>query len=149
LILINGTDSLTPNPGDTSFTFATAAAAGTSYAVTVQLQPDGLTCTVANGSGVIGTGNVTDVEVTCTATAFTVGGTISGLKGSGLVLANGADTVSPAPGATAFTFPTPVTTSSTFNVTVMTQPSGQTCNVTNGMGVILTSSVANVAVSCT
>jgi hypothetical protein len=63
-------------------------------------------------------------------------------------LANGNDTTSPAPGATAFTFPTKLASASTFAVTVATQPAGQTCVVTNGTGVILTSSVGNVAVAC-
>lgn len=149
LILANGTDTDTPVTGDQSFVFPTAVVAGTSYSVTVQLQPDALMCTVANGTGVIGSANVTDVEVTCAPSTFTVGGTISGLTSSGLVLANGAETVAPTAGATTFVFPTPVPTAGSFDVTVKTQPSGQTCQVSNGVGVILTSSVNNVSVTCT
>jgi hypothetical protein len=149
LILVNGTDSDSPNPGDTSFTFTTAVAAGTAYDVTVQLQPDGLSCTVSNGSGTVGTANITSVSVECAPAAFTVGGTISGLTASGLVLANGSDTVAPASGATTFTFPTSVPADTAFNVTVMTQPTGLTCTVSNGSGVVLTSSVTNVSVTCT
>jgi hypothetical protein len=148
LILLNGTDTATPNAGDTSFTFLTAVVAGTSYAVSIQLQPDAVNCTVAGGSGVVGSANVTDVAVTCESAAFTVGGTISGLTGSGLVLANGTDTASPAPGATTFTFPTKLASAASFNVTVSTQPAGQTCTVSNGTGVILTSSVNNVDITC-
>jgi hypothetical protein len=148
LILVNGTDTATPNAGDTSFTFPTAVVAGTSYAVSVQLQPDAVNCTVAGGSGAVGSANVTDVAVTCASAAFTVGGTISGLTGNGLVLANGTDTTSPASGATTFTFPTKLASAASFNVTVSTQPAGQTCTVSNGTGVILTSSVNNVALGC-
>jgi len=148
LTLINGTDVVTPSAGDTSFTFPTAVAAGTSYAVSVQLQPDAVTCSVMGGSGVVGAANVTDVQVDCASAAFTVGGTISGLTGNGLVLANGSDTTSPAPGATTFTFPTKLTSAAAFTVTVFTQPAGQTCAVSNGTGVILTSSVNNVVISC-
>lgn len=148
LILVNGTDTATPNASDTSFTFPTAVAAGTSYAVTVQLQPDAVNCTVSGGSGVVGSANVTDVAVTCASAAFTVGGTISGLTGNGLVLADGTDTTSPAPGATTFTFPTKLASAASFDVTVTTQPAGQTCAVSNGIGVILTSSVNNVALTC-
>ena len=148
LTLINGTDVLTPNAGDTSFTFPTAVAAGTSYAVSIQLQPDAVTCTVTGGSGVVGSANVTDVQVDCASAAFTLGGTISGLTGNGLVLANGTDTTSPAPGATAFTFPTKLASAASFTVTVSTQPAGQTCTVGNGTGVILTSSVNNVVITC-
>lgn len=148
LTLINGTDIVTPNAGDTSFTFPTAVAAGTTYAVSVQLQPDAVTCTVTGGSGVVGTANVTDIQVECASAAFTVGGTISGLTGNGLVLANGTDTTSPAAGATSFTFPTKLASAATFTVSVFTQPAGQTCAVSNGTGVILTSSVNNVAITC-
>jgi hypothetical protein len=116
--------------------------------VSVQLQPDAVNCTVAGGSGVVGSANVTDVAVTCAAAAFTVGGTIGGLTGSGLVLANGTDTTSPAPGAATFTFPTKLASAASFNVTVATQPAGQTCTVSNGIGVILTSSVNNVDITC-
>lgn len=149
LILLNGADTVAPNTGDLSYAFPTAVVTGTPYDVTVQLQPDGLTCTVANGNGAVGTANITDVDVTCAPSLFSIGGTISGLTGSGLVLANGSDTVSPPAGATTFTFPTKVPTATSFDVTVMTQPSGQTCQVMNGVGVVLTSSVNNVSVNCT
>jgi len=148
LVLANGTDSVSPNPGDLSFVFPNAVAAGTAYSVTVQLQPDGLTCTVSNGSGTVGSANVSNVSIACVPSAYSVGGTISGLTASGLVLANGSSTVSPASGATAFTFPTSVPADTAYNVTVATQPAGLTCTVTNGVGVVLTSSVNNVAVSC-
>ena len=148
LTLVNGTDVVSPNAGDMSFTFPTAVVAGTSYAVAVQLQPDAVTCTVSGGSGVVGTANVTDVSVTCASAAFKVGGTISVLTGNGLVIANGDDTTSPAPGATTFTFPTKLASAASFNVTVTTQPDGQTCAVSNGTGVILTSAVSNVGVTC-
>jgi hypothetical protein len=148
LTLINGTDVVTPNAGDTSFNFPTAVAAGTSYAVSVQLQPDAVTCTVTGGSGVVGSANVTDVQVACASAAFTLGGTISGLTGNGLVLANGTDTTSLAPGAATFTFPTKLASADSFTVTVFAQPAGETCVVSNGTGVILTSSVTNVVVNC-
>jgi hypothetical protein len=148
LILANGTDTVVAATGDQAFTFPTAVAAGAAYQVTVQLQPDALVCSVVNGSGTIGTANVTDVEVNCAPSTFTLGGTITGLTGSGLVLANGSATVSPAAGATSFTFAAPLATASAFNVTVTTQPSNQTCVVSDGQGVILTSSVTNVAVAC-
>ena len=148
LILANGTDTATPGTGDQAFTFSTALSAGTAYAVTVQLQPDALNCTVVNGSGTVGTANVTNVEVNCVSPAYTLGGTISGLRTAGLVLANGSATSSPGAGATSFTFATSLPTTSSFNVTVATQPTGETCQVTNGQGVILVSSVDNVVVTC-
>jgi hypothetical protein len=66
VVLTNsGVDDLTLTQ-DGSFTFATAVAEGATYDVAVKTQPSGQTCTVASGSGTVGTANVTNVEVTCT-----------------------------------------------------------------------------------
>jgi hypothetical protein len=54
--------------GDGSFQFATALASGTTYAVTVNSQPIGQTCTVTRGSGTIVAGAITDVQVNCSDT---------------------------------------------------------------------------------
>jgi hypothetical protein len=58
-----------------SFTFSTPMASGGAYAVTVLHQPSSpsQTCTVANGTGMMGSANVTNIAVTCT---FTVSGTV-------------------------------------------------------------------------
>ena len=54
----NGADNLTVTANG-PFTFATGLASGAAYAVTVKTQPAGQTCTVANGSGTMGSANVT------------------------------------------------------------------------------------------
>jgi 6-phosphogluconolactonase len=70
-----------------SFTFGMQLAKGIGYGIGVKTQP--LTppqyCQVTDGSGTIGAANVTNVQVSCEA-GYTVGGTVSGLAGSGLVL---------------------------------------------------------------
>ena len=62
-LLKNGSDllSLTANG---SFTFATPMAAG-SYVVSIGTQPVGQSCVITNGSGTVGTSNVTNISVTC------------------------------------------------------------------------------------
>jgi|GEM_PF-1075409 len=62
----NGADDL-PVSADGPFTFATALADGTDYAVTVLTQPTdpAQTCTVGNGNGTVGGANIGDVTVTC------------------------------------------------------------------------------------
>ena len=74
-----------------SFTFGTQLAGGAAYAVTVQTNPSGQTCTVASGSGTIASANVTNVAVTCTANAatYSVGGSVSGLSGTVVLQDNG------------------------------------------------------------
>lgn len=71
---LTGTVTLQNNGGNNlvrstngGFTFATALADGSAYAVTVLAQPAGQICTVNNGSGTIATANVVDVAVNCVA----------------------------------------------------------------------------------
>jgi hypothetical protein len=132
-----------------TFTFGPILTDTVGYDVIVGLQPSGQACTVANGSGTATTANISNVVVTCSNRTFTVGGTISGLTGSGLVLANGSDTLSVPAGASSFTMPSGVAYGSSYAVTVATQPAGLTCNVTNGKGTIATVAVTNIAVKCT
>ena len=81
----------------------------------------------------------------------TVGGTVTGLSGSGLVLQNnGGDNL--AIGASgAFTFATAVAVGNAYAVTALSQPTSpaQTCAVSNGSGSIGGSNISNVAVTCT
>ena len=93
-----------------SFTFSTAIPNGSTYAVTVLTQPTSpaQTCTVTHGSGTVNGANVTNVSVACAAGTHTVGGTVTGLAGSGLVLQdNGGDNLAVSASG-AFTFATPV-----------------------------------------
>lgn len=82
-------------------------------------------------------------------TSVDVGGTISGLTGTGLVLANGASTVSPAPGATTFVFPDKVAIRAPYSVTITSQPSRESCAVVNGTGIAGAAPVTIVTVLCT
>lgn len=82
--------------------------------------------------------------------SFTVGGTVSGLAGSGLVLQNnGANDLSIAADGT-FSFTARVANGGAYAVTVNTQPSGpsQTCTVANGSGTVSGSDVTHVNVVC-
>jgi 6-phosphogluconolactonase (cycloisomerase 2 family) len=87
--------------------------------------------------------------VTCTSgSGVTIGGTVSGLTGTGLVLQdNGGDNLSVTQNGS-FTFKTAVASGKPYAVTVLTQPTGQTCTVANGTGTAGSSNVTNVTVSC-
>jgi len=146
-------DNLTVNAGQTTFTFATSVTTGAAYSVTVATQPGtpAQTCTVAQGTGTVGTANVTDIAVTCATNTFTIGGTIAGLVGTGLVLRNnGGDDLTFATNATNFTFATSVASGATFAVTIQTQPSApaQTCTVTGGSGTVGSAAVTSVVINC-
>jgi hypothetical protein len=146
----NGGDDRTIS-SDGSFAFATPIASGTHYDVSVSVQPasPSQNCVVSNGSGNMGSANVQNVTISCTTNAFTVGGSISNVVGSGLVLRdNGGDDLPVSPGATGFTFGTAVPSGQAYAVTVATPPSGQTCVVSNGSGVIGAGNVTSVSLAC-
>jgi hypothetical protein len=147
----NGGNNLTV-AANGAFTFSMPVASGGAYAVTVFTQPTSpaQTCTVSNGSGTVGGANVTSITVNCVTRTFTVGGTVTGLSGSGLVLRNnGGNSLSVAANGS-FTFTTPVASGAAYAVTVLTQPSNpaQTCTVSNGSGTVGAANVSNVAVNC-
>jgi len=81
----------------------------------------------------------------------TIGGTVTGLEGSGLVLQNNGTDDLPTDSNGPFEFATPLTPDTFYNVTVATNPSNpaQTCSVENGSGQVPTVNVTDVAVSCT
>lgn len=148
LVIANGADVLAVSSNATSFNLPTPVAEGSSYSVAVQTQPPGLTCSIGNGTGTMGASNVSNVAVTCSPTAYTLGGTISGLTVSGLVLSNGSDTLSVAANATSFSMPTPVTPGTAYAVLAQSQPPYKQCTVTNGVGTMPGSAVSNVDVTC-
>jgi subtilisin-like proprotein convertase family protein len=135
-----------------AFTFTTRLTSGSAYAVTVLTQPVGpsQTCTVTNGSGTVGSTNVTNVSVSCTTNSFTIGGTVSGLVGTGLVLQNNGGNNFAIAGNGGFTFSTQILSGATYTVTVLTQPTGpsQDCAVTSGSGTVGAGNVTNVVVTC-
>ncbi len=81
---------------------------------------------------------------------FTVGGKVSGLPTSASVVLedNGGDALTVSANG-AFTFKTSIASGDPYAVTVKTQPSGETCTLSDGSGKVASANVTNVAVSCT
>ena len=83
-----------------------------------------------------------------TTATFSVGGAVSGLSASGLVLQdNGGDNLTVPSGASTFTFSTMLASGASYDITVLTQPTGETCTVSAATGTV-TANVTNVNVSC-
>src|SRR5947207_4352663 len=110
VLQLNGGSNLPVSPNATAFTFVTQLAGGAAYAVSVLTQPTNpsQTCTVSNGSGNVGSASVASISISCATKTFTVGGTVTGLTGSGLVLRNNGGDNLPIGGNGAFTFSTPI-----------------------------------------
>ena len=83
-----------------------------------------------------------------TPSTYSVGGTVSGLSGTVVLQDNGGDDLNVSSNG-AFTFATPLPTGAAYNVTVKTNPSGQSCSVSGGTGTVASANVTNVAVTCT
>lgn len=147
LKLVSSGATITIAASATSFTVPNPVAAGSNYSVSVQSQPLSQTCTVVNGSGTA-RANVTNVSVKCTTNTYTIGGLITGLISSGLVLSNGTDTLTVSAGSSAFVFATKLPMGASYDVAVQTQPSGVQCQISNGSGTMSTAPVTNVTVAC-
>ena len=139
-------------PGGTGpFRFSAPLVSGDTYSVSVFQDSAGQTCSVTNGSGAIGSNDITSVQVDCVNTPYTIGGQVTGLvSGDTLVLQNNAGDDLTLASDGAFTFSTPVPYTNAYSVTVLTQPSApsETCTVTNGVGTVPGSNVNNVSVTC-
>ena len=140
----NGDNLITTNG---TFTFASQVANGSPYSVTVFTHPAGQSCSVVNGNGTIATGNVTNIAITCAATTYTIGGSVSGLSGSLVLQDNGGANLNVSVNG-GFTFPVTVANGNPYSVTVFSQPTGQTCTVSSGAGTVSAGDVANVTVVC-
>ena len=151
LTLAINSESVTVPSGTSTLMFSKFLPPGLKYSITVVTPPSGETCTIANGNGTIGTANAANVVITCSAQAYALGGSISGLSGSGLVLTNGTDTISVPSGAATFTMPTLIAYTSSYNLTVQTQPVGLACSVSQGTGTMPASARSPIllVVSCT
>jgi 6-phosphogluconolactonase len=87
---------------------------------------------------------------------YTVGGTVTGLRGTGLVIEDNSGNAlsviaNSVPASIAFTFTKGIAKGQAYAVTVTTQPSNpaQTCTVHNGSGTMDKTNVTNVIVNCT
>ena len=95
-----------------------------------------------------GGGGESPTQPITAAQTYTVGGTVTGLTGSSVVLQdNQADNLTVSANG-AFTFATALANGSAYGVTVLTQPAGQTCTVTQGNGALSGANVSNVQVVC-
>jgi hypothetical protein len=154
----NGGTPLAVPVGTSIFTFPDLIGIDASFNITAN-SPPGAVCTVINGSGKSGTINPVNIAVNCITNSYDLGGTVTGLDTSGLTLINGADRQDIPAGATSFTLSKfdPLTGTyasgrvpdgAPYGITVLTQPAGRTCSVTNGIGTMGSAPINNVKITC-
>jgi hypothetical protein len=148
LVLANGGDTVSVPANATSYVFPNQVDVGSSFHVTIQSQPQHMTCVIADITGTVGTTATSNISVACAQNSYTVGGTITGLTADNLVLINGTDRLSVAANATEFTMPSKVPDGSVYGIAVLTQPTGLTCTVLNGTAPMGQALVDNVRVTC-
>jgi hypothetical protein len=136
-------------PADGSFAFTTPVAGGASYAVTVLTQPAGQNCAITHGSGTVAGAGVNNISVICSDDTYNIDAAVSGLamNASVVLQLNAGDNLNVSANGTS-NFNAPIASGSTYAVTVLTQPAGESCAVSNGSGTVEAANVS-VPVVCT
>ncbi len=138
-------DNLTFTSNSTQ-TFASSYASGSTYMVSVKTQPAGQTCTLSgNASGTI-TANTT-VTATCSSTTFNLSVAVTGLSGTLVMQDDKADNLTFTSNNTQ-TFATSYASGSAYTVSVKTQPAGQTCTLSSNASGTITANTT-VTATCT
>jgi len=108
-------------------------------------------CGGGGGGGGGGTGGgSTGTTPPSNTTSFLLAGPIVGLEASGLVVANGSDTVNVPKAGTSFVFANRVATGASYSVAVTSQPQGfQACSITGTFPAVMASADVSVPVVCT
>jgi len=97
---------------------------------------------MANGTATAGDWSGGDADP-----IYSVSGTISGLSGTVVLEDNDNDNLSVSANGV-FTFATLLANGAPYNVSVLTNPTGQSCSVTNGSGTVAGANASGISVAC-
>jgi hypothetical protein len=152
--LLNNFRDATPVSANGSFTFSQQISPYNAYYVTVGSQPLTGQCTVSKGIGAVDAhGNsVSDIAVDCVE-AYTIGGSITGLATGAtvtlsLTVNNASQGLILLPTTTTWAFTGTRVLGTAYTVTITTQPTGQTCSLTNDTGTVSATSPTAIVVTC-
>ncbi|MES2316413.1 MAG: hypothetical protein V4631_02875 [Pseudomonadota bacterium] len=129
----------------------------TNFNIKIATQPSNAVCTVANGQGKTGAISPNNIKITCIAIPHNVSATVTGLTATGLVVVNGPMQYTIPPGVSSFNFTLTaadgsktgqVGDGSAYGFVILTQPTGQTCSIANGGGIMDNVDITNVAITC-
>jgi len=150
----NSMDTLTLTSNGT-FAFSTPLPGGSAYSITIQTQPSTpnqiCTITPGSGSGIVGTSNVSTINITCVTNNYSLGGVINGLgAGEQILLANNGSTIAIVGTGTlvdSFMF-SAINDGSFYNITINNAPSLKNCVIGANTGMINGSNVTSALVTC-
>ena len=158
LVLINQPtgEEITIVSGSSSFQFTKLIAVDDQFNVTVKTQPTGAKCEATKNTGKANVYTAYYVAITCVTNPYKLGGVVNGLQPNSanqvLILANGADTVSISPAANAapvnFVFAGTVGDGMPYGITVISQPTAQTCSLTAPTGSMGSTDKYDLVVNC-
>lgn len=148
LVLAAGNLTVTIPANATSYVFPVQVVSDANYTIAVLNQPTDLTCSIANATGLTGASGVSNANVSCIVSKFKLGGSVSGLAGGELKLANGSDVATIAANAGSFVFPKKVSNGLSYGVTILSKPADLTCNIVNGIGTMGAADYLNIQVNC-
>lgn len=161
LLSTNGMD-LKVAANATAFSFPNSLSYGDVFKIVIAKQPAHQTCSTISpltgydtSSDTAGRTAAINIAIGCSVNTYAIGGTVTGLSAGSLVLTNGTAggtiTIAPATVATdpvTYSFSTLVSYNTSYGVTVLTQPAGKVCTVSNPTGVMGDAAVANINVNC-
>ncbi len=143
----NGAETLSIST-NTTYTFTTALTQGIAYNITVLTQPTGYSCSVSNGAGTVGSQNIINIDVSCAALpTYTVGGSVTGLGSNPVVVQNNSEQLSISQNGD-YQFVTAQLEGSNYNVTILTQPTGYSCSVSNDTGSVAQQNITTIVINC-
>ena len=154
----NGGTPITIPAGSSSYIFPDLIGSDSNFDIKVVTQPPNATCTIYYGTGKTGAYSPTGIVMQCIATPHNVTAAISGLTTSGLVVVNGSMryTIPANPVNNQFSF-TLVAADGTktgqvgdgnaYGFAILTQPTGQTCTIPNGGGIMANQDVV-ININC-
>jgi hypothetical protein len=145
----NGRDALVLSSNG-RFSFRDRLFIGDEYRVTIRNQPSAQVCQLFNGTGTVNdrSDDVTSVQVVCVNLPV-LSGTVSGLNAGATVTLSNGNVSLPVSGNGPFAFPGVLAIGTSYQVTVASNPTGQTCTVTNGVGTTTNSTTPPTPVTVT
>lgn len=150
----NGGDDLAVAANSTSFQFGNRVSTDDQFNITVKEKPSNVSdCYISNGSARANYYTIAQISMYCVIKTHKLSVKISGLTTDGLVIVNGTDREAVAANTTSQAM-ADVYEDGPYGVTILTQPTGQTCTVSggssgNGSGTMgSTDLIDNVVVTC-